>query len=98
MGCPPRHKLDFIQSQAALTALSACENYTSQPFANHFPSTAAPLALELLSKMLQFHPDDRITVEEALEHPYMRDFHNQMPEPNCLKLFDFQFEQVMFEL
>lgn len=43
--------------------------------------------------MLQFHPDDRITVIDALAHPYLRDFHGQMPEPESECLFDFDFEK-----
>lgn len=30
----------------------------------------APLALDLLEKLLQFDPSKRLTCEEALQHPY----------------------------
>jgi hypothetical protein len=59
--------------------------------------------------MLQFHPDDRsifnhlcvclilsicrISVIDALAHPYLRDFHGQMAEPESDFLFDFDFEK-----
>ncbi|CAN0310850.1 unnamed protein product, partial [Discosporangium mesarthrocarpum] len=39
------------------------------------PQTSG-LALDLLSKMLVFNPAKRITVGEALEHPYLRDLHS----------------------
>jgi mitogen-activated protein kinase 7 len=48
--------------------------------------------------MLQVHPDDRISVQEALEHPYLKDFHGQMPEPSCKQVFDFSFERGEDEL
>ncbi|XP_074318818.1 mitogen-activated protein kinase 4-like [Silene latifolia] len=35
-----------------------------------FPN-ADPMGLDLLNKMLQFNPDKRITVAEALQHPYI---------------------------
>ena len=44
-------------------------------------------------RMLKFHPDDRISVEDALAHPYLKDFHGQMSEPECDRLFDFDFER-----
>ena len=31
-----------------------------------------PLAIDLLKKMLVYDPDDRITVQQALEHPYLK--------------------------
>eukprot|EP01031_Cornospumella_fuschlensis_P028059 gene28059-33878_t len=46
-----------------------------------FPSDTSPDCLDLLSKLLQFHPDDRITVEDALVHPYLKDLNDDVPEP-----------------
>jgi len=34
------------------------------------------LAIDLLSKMLTFDPTQRITAAEALEHPFLQDFHD----------------------
>ncbi len=34
-----------------------------------------------VSKLLQFNPDKRITAEQALEHPYVAQFHNKDDEP-----------------
>lgn len=38
------------------------------------------LALDLLRKLLVFNPKKRLTVEEALAHPYMQDFHDESEE------------------
>ena len=69
-----------------------------KPFASYFPPGTSSLALDLISKMLQFHPDDRISVENALEHPYLSEYHVQMPEPTCNDLFNFEFEKVNYDL
>ena len=48
----------------------------SEPYALHelFPE-ANRQAIDLLGKMLQFDPDKRITVEDALAHPYLAALH-----------------------
>jgi serine/threonine protein kinase len=44
-------------------------------FSSFFPQMDEQ-ALDLVRKMLVFNPKNRITVEEALAHPYLKDFHN----------------------
>ena len=41
------------------------------------------VAIDLLLKCLQFNPKKRLTAEEALEHPYVADFHNPEEEILC---------------
>jgi serine/threonine protein kinase len=48
----------------------------------YFPK-CSPTALDLLDRMLVFNPTDRITVEEALNHPFLAQLHNQV----CCFLF-----------
>ena len=49
-----------------------------------FP-TASEESLDLLKKLLQFNPNKRLTVEQALQHPYVAQFHNSDEEPVCTK-------------
>ena len=44
------------------------------PMKSMFPKTS-DLALDLLEKLLAFNPVKRITVEEALRHPYLEPYH-----------------------
>lgn len=52
-----------------------------------------PLAVDLLEQLLAFNPQKRITVENALQHPYLRLYHDPSDEPTCDKIpedfFDF---------
>ena len=48
--------------------------------------------LDLLQKMLQFHPKKRITVEAALTHPYLCPSLASPDEPVCPRQFQFNEE------
>jgi mitogen-activated protein kinase 7 len=45
-----------------------------------------------LCKLLTFDPAERITVEEALQHPYLLVWHDPNDEPTCETKFNFAFE------
>ena len=53
------------------------------------------IALDLLKKLLMFDPNKRITIDNALSHPYLANFHNAEDEPIADKVnpLDFEFEQ-----
>jgi len=42
--------------------------------------------------MLKFNPNQRITVDEALAHPYLQPLHNPEREPVARVQLDFSFE------
>lgn len=52
------------------------------PFKALFPKSNE-LALDLLEKLLAFNPAKRITVEEALRHPYLEPYHDPDDEPTA---------------
>lgn len=59
---------------------------------------AKPNALDLMRRCLTFSPRKRITVEEALEHPYLEPYHDPSDEPGAEPLhpdfFDFENRQT----
>lgn len=58
-----------------------------------FPN-ANDVLLDLLARMLVFDPRRRITVEEALRHPYMETLHDERDEPICSTVFNFPFDEL----
>ena len=62
---------------------------TQVPFSKIYPG-ANSHALDLMEKMLQFNPAKRISVAEALKHPYLKKYHGEVPScPNqvCVSLW-----------
>ena len=51
-----------------------------------------PVAIDLLRKLLIFNPDDRLTVEEVLEHEYLKDFHKISDEITCGKKINLKID------
>ena len=62
------------------------------PMQKLFPK-ASKKAIYLLNKMLVLHPKERITVEQALVHPYLNKYHDPDDEPICVPAFNFDFEK-----
>merc|ERR1711918_158037 len=46
----------------------------------------------MIDRMLVSDPTRRITVEEALVHPYLSSLHDISDEPTCRSTFEFDFE------
>ncbi len=78
----------------ALTYMKTLAHKPKADFAKKYPG-ANPLALDLLSKLLAFDPLKRITVETALEHPYLADFHDPEEEPTCPEKFLFSLDNTV---
>lgn len=53
---------------------------------------ANPLVLDLCTKLLQYRPHERLSVEQALEHPYFAESHDPADEPVAGFVFDDAFE------
>ena len=81
----------FISSPQARQYIQGLPFCPAVPFGDLY-STANPHAIELLQRMLEFNPDKRISVNDALEHPYLAPLHDSIEEPCCTRTFNDHFE------
>ncbi|KAF7137624.1 hypothetical protein RHSIM_Rhsim07G0011800 [Rhododendron simsii] len=95
IGSPDDASLGFLRSDNARRYVRQLPQYPRQQFSTRFPNMS-PGALDLLEKMLVFDPTRRITVDEALCHPYLGPLHDINEEPVCPRPFSFDFEQPSF--
>ncbi|XP_017046730.1 putative mitogen-activated protein kinase 14C [Drosophila ficusphila] len=73
MGNPSERFMRGITNKYSLKYLVEYPFREKRDFHVMFPD-ANPLAIDLMQKLLEMVPDDRITAEEAMHHPYLRDF------------------------
>jgi mitogen-activated protein kinase 7 len=93
LGTPNEDTLSRIGSSRAQEYVRNLPYMQKKVFPSLFPN-ANPDALDLLDRMLAFDPSSRISVERALEHPYLQIWHDASDEPDCPTTFNFDFEVV----
>lgn len=92
IGTPDEERLDFVTSRRARKFMLDLPRKEKVNWAHVFPS-ACDEAIDLLDKMLRFDPGKRITVDDALKHPYMKKLYTGK-EPTCPKHFQFDEEEL----
>ncbi|KAE8675618.1 Mitogen-activated protein kinase 2 [Hibiscus syriacus] len=92
IGSPDDSSLGFLRSDNAKRYVRQLPQCMKQQFSARFPNMSNG-AVDLLEKMLVFDPNRRITVDEALYHPYLASLHDINDEPVCARSFLFDFEQ-----
>jgi serine/threonine protein kinase len=90
-GTPPPEYLDRIGSATTKKFMKGLPHLNKTPLDQLF-ADASPVALDLLDRMLAWRPEDRLTVEGALAHPYFASYHNPEEEYVCPP-FDHSFEE-----
>lgn len=93
LGTPSYEDTEYIASEKAKAYIRSLPYKKKVNYRALFPK-APELALDLLEKMLTFAPEKRITVEEALAHPYLKLLHDPLDEPVAHEPFDVDFENI----
>jgi mitogen-activated protein kinase 15 len=81
-GRPSADDIASLDSPLAANLLAGVHAQKKKSFTALF-AKAGNDGLDLLRRMLCFNPDKRISVEEALHHPYLRTFASPAEEVIC---------------
>ncbi|XP_023257622.1 mitogen-activated protein kinase 7-like, partial [Seriola lalandi dorsalis] len=93
LGTPPEGLIGAIRADRVRSYVQSLPSQLAMPLAKLYPQ-AEPQALDLLGAMLRFDPRERISVTQALEHPYLSKYHDPDDEPICVPAFDFEFDKL----
>ena len=88
IGTPTEEDIDFVTSERAKKFIRGVTHNTNLTLEKILPS-ANPDAVDLLKQMLTFNPNKRITVDQALNHPYLAEVAGSDETITCPSPFNF---------
>ena len=94
LGFPDESVLEKIRSEKAKSYLMRLPKRKEADFKVLFPGVS-DAARDLLRGLLRFDPDHRLSVNDAIQHPYLESLHCMEDEPTGGPLpgVDYDFEQ-----
>ena len=92
IGTPSDEDIDAVGSAAAQRYLKKKGPRQPINWTEKYPA-ASPEALDLLQKMLAFHPDKRISVVDGMRHPYLSAMYDAADEQVDVPPFEFDENQ-----
>lgn len=84
-GVPTEADLAEIHSPLALSVFDKLVNHDAKKSFEEVLPTAPPDAIDLIKKCLQFRPSKRPSAVQALEHEFLKEFHDPSKEPICTR-------------
>ncbi|KAL5535330.1 PMK1 [Sanghuangporus sanghuang] len=85
IGTPTLEEYAAITSRRSRDYIRALPIRRRKPLASLMPD-ATPAALDFLSRTLTFDPKKRLTIEQALRHPYISAYYDPGDEPECMPI------------
>ncbi|KAL0725423.1 hypothetical protein Bca4012_040022 [Brassica carinata] len=95
LGSPSEKELGSLSEDSKLY-LRQLSHHDPQSLFVVFPNVPYT-ALDLIKKMLMFDPGQRISVEDALDHPYLREVRDVTDEPVFMTPFNFDEQPFTLE-
>ncbi len=93
LGSPAIEDLAFIRNPKARAFLTGLPQRPRVAWDKLYPRAAGETQLlDIIDRLLTFDPTKRITVEEGLAHPYLKDYYDPSDEPVAERPFTFDME------
>jgi mitogen-activated protein kinase 1/3 len=99
LGTQDLKDLDFISNSSAKSFVMQFQNIPKKNF-REILNCENPLAVDLVEKMLVFNPDKRYSIEDCLNHPYLKNMREGIEDPvfNGKINLDFDDKNITFSL
>eukprot|EP00828_Plagiopyla_frontata_P047743 TRINITY_DN8920_c0_g4_i1.p2 TRINITY_DN8920_c0_g4~~TRINITY_DN8920_c0_g4_i1.p2 ORF type:complete len:156 (+),score=26.19 TRINITY_DN8920_c0_g4_i1:367-834(+) len=95
---PCEEDLDNINNLTFKQLIQSFGIYPVQSWEQVLPKEVSPVAIDLLKKFLIFNPDKRITIDEALNHPFLAILNSGQQEPTTQPVDPIEFEFENYSL
>ena len=99
LGTQDVNDLNFISNSSAKNFVMQFQNIPKKNFKTIL-NCQNPLAVDLVEKMLVFNPDKRYSIEDCLNHPYLKNMREGIEDPvfNGKLNLDFDDKNITFSL
>lgn len=97
IGKPTKEDIVSIQSKQAAAIIDSLKITKRKNIKDLFPSMSME-GLDLMKKLLQFNPNKRPTVEQALKHAYIAQFHCEEEETVCKKPIEIPLDDHKYSI
>lgn len=92
VGSPPKNDMGFITNAKAKKWMARQTQHESKTLSTVCPSAPAE-AIDLMTRLLEFDPRKRISVDDAIAHPFVAAYRNAEAEATAESAFNFSFEK-----
>jgi len=91
LGSPTEDDLKFVNNPKAVSWIQKSRRYVKVPFSKLFKEINR-LAVDFMEKTIVFDPRKRLSVSEALSHPYLASLRDRSLERDCPVPFAFELD------
>lgn len=96
-GRPSNEDIESLQGPQASAIIDSLRITRRKNLKDMFPLLSAE-GLNFLKRLLQFNPNKRPTIEQALRHPYVAQFHDDEEEISCKKIIEIALDDHKYSI